>query len=1144
MNYESLLHADSITVKNIKQVINSGIVTPRGTTQSSLCHAQQYQISPYEESSDSREYQQMLDFHYNYYGRFINNLEEKISTERIDTETLRDDLKTSVRSILPVRTATLESNLLRQAGGPYAWDLPNGQIKMINFPLCVYEKGCVSMLYWQCFRGLTEPIIGTSSMNQEQWDRLIATGEFPAETREPCVNCYRFYFANIHMDHCRQLMMTGENLIKKPINQSHALSIQSMQKYYNLMDQPEGYCYEYIESNTIGNSIFQPLVRLNCANIIVYKEKDRWKFDQSNLIWNPAIRDHLSPPRIGEQIQHFLVRSKMVLGKDNVYIKAARGAALVDKLISILLQRPYQIPKFITPKSYLPIDQKTKTWDRNLILDLMSNSTDCSPLYSFLCTIVNDAMLEIPTQETNPSLSDSRLNWMNIQCDVMLDPLLFRYVQNASYFSSLAAVTNPMLKLMSKSIFLRCNTRTSASIIRELLITRWVEKKKGRNGIKQVITHYDASVFKHVKSLTLVALLGNYYHVNPSSRPISPDIRRRLYHIFTDSYYDRWCLRLFHHCPLMVLTIIRSYVIFTISHDPALLANLKDLLSFDRFKELSELAADEVRQYFNAHLCNPNSLLYQSLLNLPSLPCHVQHLYSCGCPDSDEFKKKKKQTCHHMPCPMKFVGIPITYTELYQQEKFDTEEDTKAGFDWRIQEEHLQIDYLIEPMEIKMKNEIMYQRKHSGPTSIAELLLPLRKKGPLIPVLKKQHSIEIESQDDSIPEIDWNDDSDSDSDLDEAKDAEDEKRYTLISAEICRPFISLNQFKTVHEIVESVGPVGFGRPILRVLDFFQFLGVSKPPIDYCKKLLTHYYESTMKIERIKLLLYHLRLYEPHLYNLLQISSDLLSQCNRKLTIAELPLHITQAQITTLKYRAGGSILQNHLSFAFCSICGHIYSNLLDKRGVYRCTFKFGLRNASLSYLNHTLHCSRKIPMTNSQGKSCNDINQTLSHIPMIGKLLTYKSKQIMICPNCGNLTCFDGRLKYIFYDGLQGPLCFKCQNQISTSGGNLSPWEYEKMYKLQAIHCLLCPDESNLIEKSEQAFIYPDQIFICPTHQKEIIETWDLIPILAKEPTKTREILMGWKPHPNHPSDLDERDEQRVLDWLKKKGDLVISFRI
>ena len=84
----------------------------RGTTQSSLCHSQQYKISPYEESADSREYQQMLHFHYNYYGRFINNLEEKISTERIDTATLRDDLKTSVRPILPVRTATLESNLL------------------------------------------------------------------------------------------------------------------------------------------------------------------------------------------------------------------------------------------------------------------------------------------------------------------------------------------------------------------------------------------------------------------------------------------------------------------------------------------------------------------------------------------------------------------------------------------------------------------------------------------------------------------------------------------------------------------------------------------------------------------------------------------------------------------------------------------------------------------------------------------------------------------------------------------------------------------------------------------------------------------------------------------------------------------------
>jgi len=506
--YCNLLNGNRILSKTIKEIVHSdpkpredGCAAVGGGTTS---HSDQYLIQPYNDptSNESIEYQRTLHFHYNYYGRFINNLQEQIPTERFKEIEITPKVK------LHIRTSQLESNLLFQAGKRVV--PPNNQ--EYDFPPCIYDQGCVSYLYYKCFHGLTEPVIGCSSMDQEEYDEFLLFGEVGSE-RQPCVNCYRFYFSNLHLYHQRQVMRTGENIIKKPISNSHEMVlIKPMQKYYNLFDEEGGYCHEYMDINTIGNLSFQPIVRLNGATIVCYKAQAQqgpglWRFDQSNLIWssNRNNDNGLMIPKPGENIQHFLWRSKMAIGKDNISIKSYTGRYLIDSIISVLLQRPYKVPSYLSIQNFTILLHQKKFFDRTLINRLV-NETD--GLISFLSTLIYDAALDIPMNETYIYVEDDRLNWMQVACDLLLDPKLYKYVQNLSYFSSLANVTNPMLKLFGKSLLQRCNTRTASIIIKQKLVVRWIEKYKEKNGTKRFNIHYDSYAFTSLKSIVLCFLLG------------------------------------------------------------------------------------------------------------------------------------------------------------------------------------------------------------------------------------------------------------------------------------------------------------------------------------------------------------------------------------------------------------------------------------------------------------------------------------------------------------------------------------------------------------------------------------------------------------------------------------------------------------
>lgn len=587
------------------------------------------------------------------YGQF-NSSPTTYSTHPITTATLQHDLESRPRPFTEERNSTLESALLYESG-TFIYP-PNG--RMYTWPTCVFEKNCYTYTTPQLFRGLEKPVIGTCHMSQEVFNQFIQFGRLPKSLKEPCVNCHRLYASlRIHQNdrslalHCRSTLLHPTKDQNQPQYQFD--STQSCQLYYNPMDRKGGYRSENMIHPTDSEiGLMLPIVRLNTTLLVITKDLKstnpsgipRIKFCQNTLLHEYDLSSSnnktLPQPKFGESVKNFRHRSEVALGEEDRTLETQeryqRYQHLIEPIIFTLLRTPWNKNTNInnidavaapTADMFTVLSQEAYccsdgiVFDRNLIHSIMTcDHRICqSPLYMLSCAQVYDAMLfEIPLDEICIKINDPRLRWDKIYTDVMLPSEWLQNIYKASYFSSLAPITQPMRKLISKAILSRCNTRTAPKIIREFLIERI------HTGIEPI---YNASVFYATKQLILCYLLGNYIHIRPSSRPSSPHVRKRLYEIFTNTYYDRWVIKLIHYTQSLVMTAFRTYLIHSIVHDPALYDTVSDMLNLDVFHLLNEEMGDYFRNYFELHLCDPSSYLYESLLNLPTQSCHIQHLY-------------------------------------------------------------------------------------------------------------------------------------------------------------------------------------------------------------------------------------------------------------------------------------------------------------------------------------------------------------------------------------------------------------------------------------------------------------------------------------------------------------------------------------
>jgi hypothetical protein len=139
----------------------------------------------------------------------------------------------------------------------------------------------------------------------------------------------------------------------------------------------------------------------------------------------------------------------------------------------------------------------------------------------------------------------------------------------------------------------------------------------------------------------------------------------------------------------------------------------------------------------------------------------------------------------------------------------------------------------------------------------------------------------------------------------------------------------------------------------------------------------------------------------------------------------------------------------------------------------RNSYQFGLRDAPYDYETKQSFCSSN--KTNHKG-SCQA--QPLMQIPLLGILLKFQSKYIMLCPqrSCG-LPCVYDPHQTVFT--ARGPSCVFCcevlRNRRATASQNaVAPWRVKP-------YCIMCGAGAAPISDA-QSCMYPAGVVVCKRH--------------------------------------------------------------
>jgi hypothetical protein len=1156
-----------ITTKRLTaaELIRNRLQKTSISSTTSQYHEYQLQQIP-EESS---EYNYLLNQLKQRYPEYYSSL-DYLHIGEYTTKLLNHELNSKPRINLHIRTAEFESLLLQQ-GGKFR---ERGGGKFVYYPLCIFKQDCQAYIKYKELK-LDEPIILMSSFNSiEDYNSFInnislqtyylnnngiewENDEKDHYKIQPCVLCHRYTTSLLIQAHRLDTCMGHSTPLQQPIaaveySGSHYYDIENnlgIQIYYNLMDQEDGYYSEFMITQGSRDCIVQPIVSANLDRLYgkIHSNNGRRYIDQSRLIYQPpATAMNLVPsPEIGIKMSNFLSNNKHSLPQDHRYNYDCNQ--FKSMILCLLLSfRPLCILNPII-KIY-----NGQYWIDRCTCESNISNPYIPSLLSLICTEISDALL----LSGGGVSADRFIPWTSIQfhsicTNTLLPYCLGKHIQNAAFFYPLAEVSVPLAHLITKCIANpRCQCRESPVMIRKILIRRTtIKTKRGNSGSnkKPKTIEFNDEVLQICKKLILCLYLGNYEELS-TTRPSSLFIRRILYDIFASvsKRYDPWVVRLLFHCESVIKYAIRIYMIYSLEHNPAVLNVIDKTIQYNEFKLITLKGVKHLQLVMYSLIEDRSSCFHHCLSTVPKERCNNQHLYYCGhkeCQLSSICIKKSK------------TMIPIEHNYIHFN---DIQRDTETS--WNIKLKHavhsLIEDQTMKDLEVNLKH-ISYRRPN---INMSKLLKPQRKLFPLIshPYLQR-YTMKEETKEKQEPEIIMLQDllfssssSSSSSSItsttnsssnirpkrkgekkekeaeEEEYEIEREQDNYLFPKNSADKYLNPMQLDALHQIINHCGPVGFGCPIQRILNSLPCFGISMEHSIYIKRLLESYRYQLIPTQTIKRALWILRLIDPHAYNLLQLISEFLEQSQRRFKLTDLPLHITLSQIDALResndlVNHNDWLLDSSISFVFCPVCYHIYSQIRDHNSVYKNSYEYGLRDALVSYnsdITSVVYC--KSNKQNSRGK-CGE--KELVRIPMIGKMLWFRLKTIMICPqsNCGVLFAFDAKEeKYMTYTE-RGPSCPSCTENFRNPKNKKRKKNILEEYYVNnpnnPIQCYYC--QESLTEPSK-TFMYGSHLYLCGLHHSKelkqaVIDATKHIPIenLEDRNVMIKNLLESRKPLTN-----------------------------
>jgi hypothetical protein len=292
------------------------------------------------------------------------------------------------------------------------------------------------------------------------------------------------------------------------------------------------------------------------------------------------------------------------------------------------------------------------------------------------------------------------------------------------------------------------------------------------------------------------------------------------------------------------------------------------------------------------------------------------------------------------------------------------------------------------------------------------------------------------------------------------------------------PYIPGHQLNAMNELVGraiSSSPTTTAA-LLYCLEALPGFGVSEAITLQCRELVIEIQAGFFNAKSYAQKVRQLKHESYHCYNLLNGIAELLKEKQRIRHHLWLPAEITAFQLQAVRQRIGLNrvtsdewCLSDSVHLIFCPVCDSVYSLLREFNSMYVNNYGYGLRDAIVEYTTDRLFCRRS--KVNHRGR-CDQ--QELCKIPLLGRILYFGGKNIMLCPQpaCGLPMVIDYR-KCAWTE--YGPACCDCTFKLESKRLDYGQIDFMTV-------CAKCNME---LTRTDTIYLYPYGVALCQRHHKQ-----------------------------------------------------------
>ncbi len=579
------------------------------------------------------------------------------------------------------------------------------------------------------------------------------------------------------------------------------------------------------------------------------------------------------------------------------------------------------------------------------------------------------------------------------------------HVENASFFTDISDVRDDFTSLLSKVLNSRCQARKYGTVAEKKLLPKPLEteawarartrmhlSRKGPSTRDTKITR-DSQIKLDLTNtfirIVLCSLLGNYPHC---STRLQGGARKRLYSILFYSgltiptHAFSFFQSLLHVCPVLVKWCLRDYLIAMICDNPGLCSQVETTIRLDDFRRITDQAMASIRTYIQFNLAHE----WSSMSQIPETTTF------CMCLQPKRIKPKGGCIYASQAWLHDLNSILSPFHEMMLQHKYHKPDTGVIGFflgkDVRTNHAPL-IPLPADEIDEDDDNDDECEKEEELGQRVEDIVMSN--------LGEHSHHLFREAQ------------------RRHQYQKEQEKRDREVTTRFLR-YLSPEQFRELSWLVENT------QSELHALveGWFEFFGVDAPTVKTILGLLNaHRDGSVTKNTRLKQT-QDLQRSQPHAYNLLQISAELLrmSAQTRPRVIGKLPLGTVMAQIeaASAKFGTEGACETSCLCLFYCGVCGEVYSHIQDETSsVHYKYYRFGLGNVWRDYETGEVYCSRN--KVNHRG-ACD--SSPLKRVNLLGIRFSFQKKVYQLCVQCAAIMV-PGRSGK---DNGKGEMCRACSS--------------------------------------------------------------------------------------------------------------------